>query len=65
MGRAINVPWQDILTILNTIDTAAGVLFLATSWFGFRAWLNSRAKARQDAVGTAGSQDKEEDASAR
>lgn len=48
MGRAINVPWQNILTILNTVDTAAGVLFLAGSWFGFRAWLNSRAKEKQD-----------------
>lgn len=58
------MPWQDILTILNTIDTAAGVLFLAGSWFGFRAWLSSRAKARQDAVGTSGSQDAEEDEAA-
>ncbi len=38
------MPWQDILTILNTIDTAAGALFLAGSWFGFRAWLHSRAQ---------------------
>ena len=41
--------WQDILTILNTIDTALGVLFLTASWFGMRAWLNSRrAQAGQD-----------------
>ncbi len=48
MGRAINVPWQDILTILNTIDTALGVVFLAASWFGFRAWLRSRSKEGEE-----------------
>ncbi len=48
MGRAINVPWQDILTILNTIDTAAGLLFLAGSWFGIRAWLHGRARERRE-----------------
>ena len=48
------MPWQDILTILNTVDTAAGLLFLATSWFGFRAWLNSRAKERQEREDTNG-----------
>ncbi len=59
------MPWQDILTILNTIDTAAGALFLVASWLGFRAWLRNRAQERQDALGAAGSQDQEEDASAR
>ena len=59
------MPWQDILTILNTIDTAAGAVFLAGSWFGFRAWLRSRAQERQDAVGTAGSQDQKADETAR
>jgi hypothetical protein len=38
------VPWQEVLVILNTIDTFAGVLFLAGSWFGFRAWLRDRKK---------------------
>ena len=37
------MPWQDILLVLNTVDTFAGVLFLAGSWFGFRAWSRSRA----------------------
>ena len=59
------MPWQEILTILNTVDTAAGVLFLAGSWFGFRAWLRNRAQERQDALGAAGSQDTKEDADSR
>lgn len=59
------MPWQDILTILNTIDTALGVVFLAASWFGFRAWWRSRAQAGQDAVGTSGSQNTEENETAR
>ncbi len=36
------MPWQDILTILNTIDTALGALFLTMSGFGLRAWWRSR-----------------------
>lgn len=46
------MPWQDILTILNTIDTAAGVLFLAATMFGFRAWWRSRAQEKRDTLGT-------------
>lgn len=60
------MPWQDILTILNTIDTALGAVFLTASWFGMRAWWSSRhAQAGQDAVGSSGSQDAEEDEAAR
>ncbi len=42
------MPWQDILTILNTIDTALGVVFLAASWFGFRAWWRSRTQEERE-----------------
>ncbi len=54
------MPWRDILTILNTIDTALGVVFLTASWFGLRAWWRSsrHAQAGQDAVG---SPEKQED----
>ena len=38
---------NDLMTILNTIDTALGVVFLAASWFGFRAWLRSRSKTEE------------------
>ncbi len=60
------MPWQDILTILNTIDTALGALFLTASWFGLRAWWRSNhAQEGQDAVGSPGSQDAEADEVAR
>ena len=54
-----------MLTLLNTIDTALGVVFLAGSWFGFRAWLRNRAQDREDALGAAGSQDTKENETAR
>lgn len=38
------MPWQEILTILNTVDTAAGALFLLASWLSLRNWLQSRRK---------------------
>ena len=52
------MPWRDILTILNTIDTALGVVFLTASWFGLRAWWSSRhAQAGQDAGESQGKQE--------
>ncbi len=60
------MPWQDILTILNTIDTAAGGLFLVATWFGFRAWWRSRhAQAGQDTVESPRPEDPQEDAASR
>lgn len=60
------MPWQDILTLLNTIDTAAGVLFLIATWFGFRAWWRNRhAQTGQSTVEPPRPEDPQKDAGAR
>jgi hypothetical protein len=60
------VPWQEILTVLNTVDTAAGAIFLLGSWFGFRAWWRSRrAEAERDALGAPRAQEAPPDAAER
>ena len=44
--------WGLLLDVINTTDTALGVVFLATSWIVSRSWLrNHRAQAQREAVG--------------
>ena len=59
------MPWNDLLTILNTIDTAAGLLFLVGSFLGIRAWWRGREKTGQGVVGPTGQEDTQEDETPR
>lgn len=57
------MPWQDILIFLNTLDTAAGAVFLLGSWFGFRAWWrNRRVEKEREALGAPRTQEAPPDA---
>lgn len=51
-------PWNDLLTLLNTIDTALGVVFFAATCVGLRAWWNNRhAQAGHKTVESPGPED--------
>lgn len=58
--------WQEILVVLNTVDTALGAVFLIFSCLGFRTWWRERReKGRTGAMGAPGSEEAPPDATAR
>lgn len=58
------LPWNDVLTLLNTIDTVLGGVFLVISYIGLRFWWDNRhAQAGHKAVESSGSEDAQEDES--
>ena len=57
--------WNDTLTLLIAIDTALNVKLIAGVWFFLRWWRKRHAQEGQDAVGSAGAEDAQEDAVTR
>lgn len=38
--------WQQALTVINTLDTALGAVFLVTSWFVGKSWIKQHNRKR-------------------